>query len=343
MSTLSAALGARWPGGGSQREAWLATLRLLRADKAAGRPLALRGDGDLQRAASLPADLADAVLPLLLAARAGDTAAARTLDARLAEALPASLDTVHVAITGWSACIAEDTRRAWPGPEGAEVPLRTAQLLRHELDGLELCGGTLRVEIASPIPPLPRALRARPHRPTTAWLPHLDDEGRYSLTPRRTATRQATLLASLGGGVIDASAGCGGNAIACALAGLDVIAIERDPSRAVLLRKNADALGARIEVRTGDADALLTDRDLEGEVVFVDPPWGGPGHECRALCDLPAPLQRLVARAPQIVLKLPRSFDVRSLPGRWTVHLETDTPPGRPPVITMLTCVLTAR
>ncbi|MCL2730047.1 MAG: class I SAM-dependent methyltransferase [Actinomycetia bacterium] len=73
----------------------------------------------------------------------------------------------------------------------------------------------------------------------------------------------ATRLADLCGGI-------GGDALALARAGIDVLAVDRDPLTCAVARANAEALGLadRIEVRCAD----VADVDTSGcDAVFVDP------------------------------------------------------------------------
>lgn len=76
----------------------------------------------------------------------------------------------------------------------------------------------------------------------------------------------------------DLCCGIGGDAIALARAGIEVLAVDRDPLTAEVARANAEALGltALIEVRCAD----VTDIDTSPcDAVFVDPARrGGRGR-----------------------------------------------------------------
>ncbi len=79
----------------------------------------------------------------------------------------------------------------------------------------------------------------------------------------------ASLLAPLGR-VVDVACGLGFDTLALARAGLDVLAIERDPVRLTLARANADVLGVRerITFSLGDAtESYLSD----WPAIFYDP------------------------------------------------------------------------
>jgi hypothetical protein len=70
--------------------------------------------------------------------------------------------------------------------------------------------------------------------------------------------------------VADLGCGLGGDALALAAAGIDVVAVERDPLTAEVARANAAALGVadRVDVRCAD----VTDVDLDGcDGVWCDP------------------------------------------------------------------------
>jgi hypothetical protein len=68
----------------------------------------------------------------------------------------------------------------------------------------------------------------------------------------------------------DLCGGVGGDAIALARAGLDVLAVDRDPLTCAVARANAESLGlaGRIEVRCAD---VMTYEPRPGEALFVDP------------------------------------------------------------------------
>ncbi|NOY25746.1 MAG: hypothetical protein GXP62_07715 [Oligoflexia bacterium] len=238
---------------------------------------------------------------------------------------------VMVSISGWPPGISATERAALVGVCGVEPdrisPTQAAWIVRT-LDGQVLGGSTLRVKVSLPagvrLPALARGDRDRSRRGgPTAWLPHLDDIGRYSLTPRAMADRQVADLCgttphSL---VVDAFCGCGGNAIAFALAGHRVIAIEKDPDRVALARANAAALGVRLELHCGDVATLLPGllHHHPGALLFLDPPWGGgaAGQGALSWSDLLQLSDRILVGPERVVLKAPSHFDLSTLPNRW--------------------------
>ncbi|MEU6115613.1 SAM-dependent methyltransferase [Streptomyces sp. NPDC047117] len=97
-------------------------------------------------------------------------------------------------------------------------------------------------------------------------------------TRRTVAVHRAARLAALGvRSVADLCSGIGGDAIACARAGIKVLAVDHDPLTAEVARANAEALGLAdlIEVRCADVTEIDTS---PYDAVFVDPARrGGKG------------------------------------------------------------------
>jgi len=175
-------------------------------------------------------------------------------------------------------------------------------------------------------------------------LETVDDESRFSLTPEAIAASQAELFrASV---VIDAFGGVGGNTLALARSGHHVVLIEPVRERIDAARRNLEREGllssvdfvhGRVE---SELPALL--RKYPGVGLFVDPPWGGRswergGVDCDALLGSYGGLRPSVATVAEVVLKLPRSFDVRTLPergGGWQLRLEWGEPLAPPKMLT---------
>lgn len=140
-------------------------------------------------------------------------------------------------------------------------------------------------------------------------------ESRFSLTPEALAMAMAERAA--GRAVVDVCAGAGGNAIAFARAGCRVHALEPDPERRAELRHNVRVY--RVERRVSVHPEPLEEvaAELQGDLLFADPPWGGEYDRMRAdVADLPL-LPVVLGVAPRFRetwLKLPPSFDVASLP-----------------------------
>ena len=119
------------------------------------------------------------------------------------------------------------------------------------------------------------------------WAVQVDDVALYSATEARTAAEMSSVLAALfpGGGappvITDATAAVGGNTLSFALAFPGgVHAVELSPQRAHMLSHNVSLLGPevarRVTVHAGDY--VRTMFTLRQDIVFFDPPWGGPGY-----------------------------------------------------------------
>jgi hypothetical protein len=334
------------------RAAWRAVIQGLRERKRAtgiagglgSRAAVERALASPLRPGASPDDLAE--LKALLRAivrEEGDPDTAERIDALVAGLLPRAVTgRVTVGVTGWPDDFGPELqarllRRGGPPP--LELDAEDAAALVREFDGDVLAGRTLRATARladdEALPPVSRGLRSKPMRRGRQgpWLPHHDEVGKRSLTPRSLARRQAErLMAAPGfdGTAIDGFCGLGGNAIALAEAGAQVVAVELDRSRAELARRNAAALGVadRIDVRCGDVVALLPELSA-GAALFLDPPWTSID-----LAALPLPDDRLV------VLKLPREFPTDRLPGdRWTVHYEFGDGADDAAIIRMLTAL----
>ena len=141
----------------------------------------------------------------------------------------------------------------------------------------------------------------------------LDAEGKISLTPEALALELGERAGRKR--VIDACAGAGGNAIGFARAGCEVVAIELDPERLAMARHNAGIYGVadRIKFLCGDACELLP--GLDGDILFVDPPWGGDYNRERVVLEDLPPAAALLEVGMETWLKVPPSFDPESLPG----------------------------
>ena len=206
----------------------------------------------------------------------------------------------------------------------AELTREVGADLEARLRGVGLAGNALATEIT---PPLSRAnvraarsAEARRHREGSPGLTRpgarFDAEARRSLTPEALALAIGERARGLS--VLDAGCGAGGNAIGFARAGCAVTAIELDGGRLSMARHNAGLYGVadRIRFIAGDADELVP--SLNADLLFIDPPWGADYDKRRVeLADLPL-LSTLVAhraRFARVWVKVPPSFDPKSLPG----------------------------
>ncbi|MFT4979775.1 MAG: precorrin-6B methylase 2 [Myxococcota bacterium] len=150
-----------------------------------------------------------------------------------------------------------------------------------------------------------------------------DEEARYSVTPEAMALTLAERLKVEGKVVVDGFCGAGGNAIAFARRGAQVIALDTDAHRLDMARHNAKLYGVegRIQFVQGD----FFHAAAEGDVVFLDPPWAGGSPLLDAAWA--EGRRRFAAGA----IKLPREHVVASDEGLsvWT------TPEGFPAFVTV--------
>ena len=279
---------------------------------------------------AIPVDshLGAALKPLLKALHTGEgaTETAVEVDRQLRAGLPQVLrGTVQVTVGGWPEEFGPRHQALFlrrPGPPPYSLPAEQVAALVREFQGRVIAGKELNVSYEVPpgsvLPTVPRNLRSRPQPRGRRgpWLPYWDDEGKRLLTPEVLAMRTAAEMRERGiTSVIDGCAGLGGNSIAFVRAGLRVLAVDVDPHRLELARRNAQALHCadRIEWHCGRIEELLA--ELPEIPLFLDPPWeretsGLPGW-------LPLPLDR------SVVIKAPAEFDPSSLPvDGWKTQFE---------------------
>ncbi len=320
------------------KKAWQEVIRGLRRHRrATGETPRLRSWADVERSLDT-VPLTDDVTALKQLLRAmlkdgGGEPAAVQIDGLLDRMLPAIAEgPVVVDIDGFPADF-EPAMQARLLRQGTAPPLevdaKAAAALVREFDGFLLGGSRLqaraRVRDGEILPAVPRSMRAQPLRRGRqgAWLPYTDAVGKRSLTPLALARRHAARFEVEE--VIDGFCGLGGNAIAFAEAGARVIAVEQDPDRLALARRNADARGVSIDFRPGSIHELLP--TLPAWPLFLDPPWDA--IELGGLLDPDRPT----------MLKLPREFDPASVEGDWNVHYEFGENDDDFAIVRMLTLI----
>ncbi len=319
------------------KTAWRAQIR---ASRAARRTLGNSGFLSNRRAVEQSLDqkvepeadvagLKDALRRLLAAEGVQRIEVASEIDERV-QAMVASVanEPVQLVVSGWPTwlTVGDQSRiLGRPAQSLLEVPPQEAAFLVRELSGLHLGGSTLLLQTGlstgERLPTVPRGQRSRPRaRGTRPWLPFLDEEGRYSLTPELLAKEHAEMLAEHAV-VIDAFCGCGGDAIAFAEAGMEVHAVELDPARLELAHQNAEArgVGEQIIFHRGRAQDVVPGlvESHPAAAVYLDPPWGGVDwdREHQVFDRLvPADLMPAIECASQVLLKAPRALDPASLP-----------------------------
>lgn len=205
----------------------------------------------------------------------------------------------------------------------AELDRDAAADLAARLRGVGIGGAPLAVEISPALnrKELRKALteEARRYRKGSVGFSkrsaRLDDEGKMSLTPELLALDLGKRACRKR--VIDACAGVGGNAIGFARAGCEVVAIEINASRLAMARHNAALYGVvdRIEFIVGDARRLLP--ELDADLLFIDPPWGGRYSKDRVVLEDLQPCAELLECGKHLSerwIKVPPSFDPATLP-----------------------------
>jgi trimethylguanosine synthase len=115
----------------------------------------------------------------------------------------------------------------------------------------------------------------------------MDGVGWFSATPEALAVHHAARCAPSPGVVVDAFAGCGGNAVRLAARpGLHVIAVDTHAGRLGAAAHNARvvlgggaASGAAARLECAAADFFAVAPSLAADAVFLSPPWGGPAYK----------------------------------------------------------------
>ena len=149
-----------------------------------------------------------------------------------------------------------------------------------------------------------------------------DEVALYSTTDPASGRAIARIVRTLvprGSVVVDATACVGGSAYPLSQMFDRVIAIENDAVRFGYLVHNMGVLGAQ-NVRCVHGDMLEECPKVQSDVVFLDPPWGGPGYRSRQRVQLyisgrsiSEVCEALRGCTRYIVLKVPVNFDNGSL------------------------------
>ena len=164
--------------------------------------------------------------------------------------------------------------------------------------------------------------------PAARALLRLDEEAAYSVTDMYTADKMTRDIVRFAGGAVicDATACVGGNASSFARAFKTVVAIERDPTRYNYLVHNMSVLRAtNVKCVCGDALEEVTwvhahsppsSLGLTYDVIFIDPPWGGPEYKHQNKLGLElsgVPLEEVCRRwalyTKYFALKTPTNFN----------------------------------
>ncbi|NXJ65902.1 TGS1 synthase, partial [Rostratula benghalensis] len=146
----------------------------------------------------------------------------------------------------------------------------------------------------------------------------LDREGWFSVTPEKIAEHIALRVSQSFNChvIVDAFCGVGGNAIQFALTSKRVIAIDIDPEKLRLARNNAEVYGVADQIEFLCGDFMVLAADLQADVVFLSPPWGGPDYATAEIFDI----QTMICPdgypfkiTNNIVYFLPRNADIHQV------------------------------
>ena len=146
----------------------------------------------------------------------------------------------------------------------------------------------------------------------------LDEEALYSTTDQLTAdkiTKDLLKYVPSDSVITDATACVGGNTYSFAQSFKKVYAIEKDALRCQMLQQNVDTLGVSSNVSIVHGDAIEVCPMLKQDVIFLDPPWGGPEYKQKSnislyLSDvsLAHVCEKLACHTTYIALKVPTNF-----------------------------------
>ena len=152
------------------------------------------------------------------------------------------------------------------------------------------------------------------------------DEGRHSITRRRDAVRILNVIRSVVGElndlmVTDVTACIGGDTINFALHCKGVYSIEINKDNFDALQNNIHVYG--LENVEAIHDNCLTMFNWKTDILFIDPPWGGPDYKTQKLIDLYISEKRLdiwideILKRPTrpnfIFIKLPSNYNFKRL------------------------------
>ncbi|CAK4666037.1 hypothetical protein LEN26_004233 [Aphanomyces euteiches] len=150
----------------------------------------------------------------------------------------------------------------------------------------------------------------------------LDEVAQYSVTDMKTAARISHFLMSLAGVspdsvITDGTACVGGNTSSFCTYFRYVQAIEIDATRFQMLVHNLHTVLSFVNIQCFCANYVEVAQCFRQDVVFIDPPWGGPEYRSRSTVDLYLgdwPLstvcELLVGRTQYVVIKVPDNFDL---------------------------------
>lgn len=165
----------------------------------------------------------------------------------------------------------------------------------------------------------------------------LTTEGAYSITRRRDADRILSIISKTVGGlktktITDATACNGGDTIHFALNSRYVNSIELNEENFKVLQNNIEVYGLEnVTLHHGDCTTVF---NWKTDLLFVDPPWGGPSYKESETLELYLSGKRLdewleevllrKIRPAYIFLKLPHNYNFNRL--NFLSNIETIKP-----------------
>lgn len=154
----------------------------------------------------------------------------------------------------------------------------------------------------------------------------LTDEGAYSITRRRDAERILSIIKTVlkdttAHTITDATGCVGGDTIHFGLHFQKVDSIEINPSNFETLQNNVSVYGlTNVILHLGDSVTMF---NWKTDVLYIDPPWGGPNYKEVENLDLYMSSKRIDQwleeillrknRPRYILLKLPQNFNFTRL------------------------------
>lgn len=154
----------------------------------------------------------------------------------------------------------------------------------------------------------------------------LTAEGEYSVTRRRDADRILSIMSKIAGNlktktITDATGCVGGDTIQFALKCRFVNSIEINEENFKVLQNNVEVYGLEnVTLHHGDSTKVY---NWKSDILFVDPPWGGPNYRENETLELYLVTKRLdewleevllrKIRPNYIFLKLPVNYNFNRL------------------------------
>jgi 16S rRNA G966 N2-methylase RsmD len=159
----------------------------------------------------------------------------------------------------------------------------------------------------------------------------LDDEALFSTTDQLTADKIACDILKFlpkTSTITDATACIGGSAYSFSQVFEKVYAIELDSTRFKHMVHNFEQLNCK-NVHCINGDALNEVKSIHQDVIFIDPPWGGPEYKAKAKLTLYLSgvniAEACIAYSktiPYVVLKVPTNFDESTFMESIKAHLK---------------------